>query len=319
MTYSNLIVTGSIAKDEIMDFPYRFEDSFDKEKLHQINISFVVERLTQQLGGTGTNISYNATLLTKKTVSLLSAVGKDGNEFLEFLKKKGVKTDGIIEDKDLYTSTGKVITDIKGNQIWGFYHGASGQAKNIKIPEEAENGGIVVISANHSDPFLHFQSEAIRRKLPYLYDPGMVLSWIKDSDLREGIEHATWLIGNDYEIAQILKRLEMKEEYLKEKKVILIRTLGEHGVEYTDAEKTINMPGYKVENALDPTGAGDAWRGGFLAGMLEGKEMKECLAWGSALASFAVETYGTVNPAPSVEDVTNRANTLKVINKISKP
>ena len=118
--YRNVYITGSIAYDTIMNFPNKFQDYFHSEKLHQINVSFVVNKLEKQLGGTATNIAYNAALILneKSKIKLLGSIGKDGKDFINFFKKNKADTSGIIVDKVLYTSAGSVITDTKNNQIW---------------------------------------------------------------------------------------------------------------------------------------------------------------------------------------------------------
>jgi len=308
--YSSIIVTGSIAYDVIMDFPGRFIDYFQKEKLHQINVSFVVDKLEKQLGGTATNISYNLSLLSKNKIIIVGAVGKDGSEFVRFFKKRKISTEGIVINKRLYTAAGQVITDIKDNQIWGFYYGASEKSGEIDINAVSENNSFLIISANHPKGFLSFQNQAIKQKIDYLYDPGMVLTWIKKDDLWEGIKHCQYLVGNDYEIGMISNMLNKSINQLIEFGIKVITTLGEKGVRYESKEDSYKVKGYKVKKVIDPTGAGDAWRGGFVAGICQGKNIEDSLKWGNVLASFAVENYGTVNHKPTIKEINNRIKSL---------
>src|SRR3989339_359536 len=225
-TYKNILVTGSIAYDTIMNFPNEFQKYFHPEKLHQINVSFVVNKLEKQLGGTGTNISYNIAKIlnikyqisnksqiinikqkSKTEIKLLGSVGKDGDSFLKFFKKNKIDASGVITDKKLYTSAGSVITDTKNNQIWGFYYGASEKIPYTDFKKLNKDTDLLVISANHQNSFLYFQREAIKYGIPYFYDPGMTLTWITDEDLKEGVLNCQYLVGNDYEIAMINKRV----------------------------------------------------------------------------------------------------------------
>jgi len=355
MNYKNIIITGSIAYDEIMNFPGEFKDHFHADKLHQINVSFVVDRLEKQLGGTATNIAYNIQQMLKlkcqnskiqinnklqknsknkinsefKTcpeqsrrilnskLSILGAVGKDGTQFIDFFKKQGIDTVGLLSDKSLYTSTGKVITDNVDNQIWGFYYGASSQTVKINLKKYADKNSLVVISANHPAGFLKFQKQAIEIGCDYLYDSGMTLTWITDADLLEGIKHSCWLVGNDYEIGQIEKRLRINIKQMVEWGVTVITTLGEKGVKYQLKVHQVNkdknykiinkvIPAVKVKKVVDPTGAGDAWRGGFIAGIIAGKSIDICVKWANVLASFAVEKVGTVNHKISKKEFEKR-------------
>ncbi len=306
--YKNVYITGSIAYDTIMNFPQEFQNYFHSEKLHQINVSFVVDKLEKQLGGTATNIAYNTSLIFKERqgIKLLGSVGKDGKDFIKFFKKNKVDADGVIIDKKLYTSAGSVITDTKNNQIWGFYYGAAEKIPYIDFKTINKDTDLLVISANHKNSFLYFQKEAIENKITYLYDPGMTLTWISDGDLKIGVMNCRYLVGNDYEIAMILKRLNITIKQLINKGISIITTLGEKGVRYEEGSKTIEISGYQVKKMLDPTGAGDAWRGGFVAGLLMNDPIKDCLKMGNVMASFEIEKYGTVNHRPSKKEIEKR-------------
>ena len=310
--YKNVYITGSIAYDTIMNFPQEFQNYFHSEKLHQINVSFVVDKLEKQLGGTATNIAYNTSLIfnERQGIKLLGSVGKDGNDFIRFFKKNKIDADGVIIDKKLYTSAGSVITDTKNNQIWGFYYGAAEKIPYIDFKTMNKYTDFLVISANHKNSFLYFQKEAIKNKIPYLYDPGMTLTWITDDDLKSGVMNCRYLVGNDYEIAMTLKRLKITIKQLINKDINIITTLGEKGVIYEEKGKTIEVPGYQVKKMLDPTGAGDAWRGGFVAGLLMSYPVKECLKMGNVLAGFAIEKYGTVNHRPTIKQINHRVKIL---------
>lgn len=332
----NVLITGSISYDEIMDFPGKFVDYFHPEKLHQLNISFAVNNLSKQLGGTGTNIAYNTQLILnfrfeifnqflisnnkflneKPKIKLLGAIGKDGKEFLKFFRKSNINTKGIVVDKKLYTATGKVITDVNDNQIWGFYYGASEKGQKISLEKYLGRDNFMIISANHPKAFLHFQEDAIRYKIPYIYDPGMSLTWIKDKDLKKGVMNCKYLIGNDYEIAMITKRLKITVKELINKEIKVITTLGEKGVRYEEVDKVskvhkvYKVGAYKVKKVVDPTGAGDAWRGGFISGLAKGMKLRDCLRLGNVMASFAIEKYGTVNHKPTAKEIEKRLKSL---------
>ena len=316
-TYKSVYVTGSIAYDTIMNFPNQFQNYFHAEKLHQINVSFVVNKLEKQLGGTGSNIAYNTALILNERlkIKLLGSIGKDGQEFIKFFKKNKIDVSGVILDKELYTSAGSVITDIKNNQIWGFYYGASEKIPYIDFKKINKETDLLVISANHQNSFLYFQQEAIKNKIPYFYDPGMTLTWINDTNLKIGVMNCRYLVGNDYEIAMIMKRLNVSINQLIDTGVKVIMTLGEGGVNYYDVgakrASPLNIKAYHVKKMVDPTGAGDAWRGGFVAGLLIGYPTKDCLKLGNVMASFAIEKYGTVNHRPTKKEIERRIKQLK--------
>jgi adenosine kinase len=310
--YSDVVITGAIAYDEIMDFPGLFVDYFHPEKLHQINVSFTVTNLEKQIGGTGLNIAYNIGLLIKNQnqVKLIGAIGKDGRTIINFCKKNNINIQGIFIDKKLYTASGKVITDIKDNQIWGFYNGASKEGKKIDLEKNINNNSLLIIAPSHQEVFLKHQNQAIKLGIEYLYDPGMILTWIKDSDLKKGILNCQWLVGNDYEISMILKRLDLTINSLIEKNKNIIITLGDQGVNYFSKKEKFHLPAFKIKKVVDPTGAGDAWRGGFVSGLMLGKTIKESLKLGNVIASFAVEHYGTVNHKPTLKEIEKRLISL---------
>lgn len=326
--YTHILVTGSIAYDDIMNFPGVFKDYIDTDKIHILNVSFVVDRLEKQIGGTGINITYNINkiinfqffidLISKKRkknnlkLKLLSSIGKDGDVILQWMKVQGLDTSGILIDKERYTATGKVITDIKDNQIWGFYYGASQLSKNLKLKSEhvSIKNTLLIISATHSEGFLTIQKQAISLGIDYIYDPGMVLTWIKDKDLLTGVLSAKWLVGNDYEIARIFERIKINKKQAINRGISVITTLGENGVMYENKEETYFIPAVKLHKVVDPTGAGDAWRGGFIAGIASSLSVKESLCLGNTMASFAVEQFGTVNHQPQNKQFYDRLEYL---------
>jgi adenosine kinase len=309
--YSSIIVTGSMGYDVIMNFPSHFKEHILPDKIHQLNVSFVVNSLERQLGGTGTNIAYNLSLFKGNTIKLLASVGKDGDLLTDYLTMNAVDVTGVLVDKTIYSATGTVITDMDDNQIWGFYYGACELAKNINVADFADKNAVMFISANHPDAFMNFQKQAIKMKMDYMYDPGMTLTWNNGKDLREGVEHCTWLVGNDYEISRICKLIEISVEELIKKGTKVITTLGAEGVRYQDHESDFYVPAFQNKKVVDPTGAGDSWRAGFMTGIVRNEPIEESLRLGNAIASYAVEMYGTANHTPTEEHIQERADSLK--------
>lgn len=312
LTMRNIYVSGSVAYDEIMDFPHHFKDYFHPEKLHQINVSFAVSDLAKHLGGITTNIAYalrNTADYYKSKVALfpVASVGRDGDEIVEFFKANNIDTSYVMKDKKLYTATGKVITDMNDNQIWGFYYGASALIP-AKLPSDKND--LWIVSATHEKPFSTVLRHVINNKLPYLFDPGMTLTWIRDDLLKKGVLNATYVVGNDYEIAMIEKRIGMTVKELVDKGVNVITTLGGKGVLLTTKNETIKVKACRLRRVVDPTGAGDAWRGGFVGALAAGKPIKECLIMGNVMASFAVATVGTVEYTVTKAEIEKRIKML---------
>ncbi|MFZ2205884.1 MAG: PfkB family carbohydrate kinase [Microgenomates group bacterium] len=358
----NIYVSGSVAYDEIMDFPHHFKDYFHPEKLHQINVSFAVSDLAKHLGGITTNIAYalrntldfyGHVIPTKVGIQKgelyrsrvgarddkvkifpVASVGRDGDEIVEFFKANNIDTSYVMKDKKLYTATGKVITDMNDNQIWGFYYGASALIPT-KLPSDKND--LWIVSATHEKPFSTVLRHVINNKIPYMFDPGMTLTWIRDDLLKKGVLNATYVVGNDYEIAMIEKRIGMTVKELVDKGVNVITTLGGKGVKYEghsvipdlirDPEKkdirldsdlhrndikkiSIIIKACRLRRVVDPTGAGDAWRGGFVGALAAGKPIKECLIMGNVMASFAVATVGTVEYTVTKAEIEKRIEML---------
>lgn len=310
LKYSRILIAGSIAFDEIMNFPGKFVDYLKPEKLHQISVSFNVDRLEKQIGGIAVNIAYNLSFITKKKIIPLGAVGKDGKELVEFLKRNDISTEGVLLDKILYTSTGKVITDVNDNQIWGFYYGAAVKGKELILHKYTDNNTLLILSATHPDAFLALQKQAISMKLDYMYDPGPLISSIQQKDLEDGIKHSKWIIGNDYETAQIERVLGKKLSEFLPIGVSVITTLGAKGVQYKEQKNTYHSKAYKLNKIVDPTGAGDAWRAGFVAAISDKKSIEDSLKMGNVMASFAIEHYGTVNHKPRKAEILRRLKSL---------
>ena len=357
----NIFVSGSLAYDEIMDFPHHFKDYFHPEKLHQINVSFVVSDLAKHLGGIATNISYalkktgDYYACVIKSIYPVGAVGRDGDELLTFFKNNNIEITYVQKDEKLYTATGKVITDKNDNQIWGFYYGASSLV-SLKLQDESSRKveDFWIVSATHEKPFTQVLRHVIKNKLPYLFDPGMTLTWIRDDLLKKGVINAKFVVGNDYEIAMIEKRVKMTVEEMTKQGVNVITTLGEMGVNYfggiqskmnnngdyidsrlrgndtgsgndtrSGNDRTISLvskyshnpqeitvKAVKLKKVVDPTGAGDAWRGGFVGALVAGKSIQECLVMGNVMASFAVETVGTVEYSVRKDEIKKRIESI---------
>lgn len=312
----NIYVSGSVAYDEIMNFPHHFKDYFHPEKLHQINVSFAVSDLAKHLGGITTNITYAlrntmdfypSTSSGRVRIFPVASVGRDGDEIVEFFKANNIDISFVQKDKKLYTATGKVITDMNDNQIWGFYYGASALVPT-KLPSDKND--LWIVSATHEKPFSTVLRHVINNKLPYMFDPGMTLTWIRDDLLKKGVLNATYVVGNDYEIAMIEKRIGMTVKELVEKGVNVITTLGGKGVLLTTKNETIKVKACRLRRVVDPTGAGDAWRGGFVGALAAGKPIKECLIMGNVMASFTVATVGTVEYTVTKAEIEKRIETL---------
>jgi len=308
-----ITVTGSLAFDYIMDFPGNFGDHIMPDKIHQLNLSFLVKTLQKQKGGTAGNIAYNLALLNSP-VSIIGAAGSDFSEYGQFLKNAGVDISKIKIIDNESSSSAYIMTDLKDNQISAFYPGAMNQNAQLSI----ENCEFVVISPNDPQAMVKFTKECQDKKIDYIMDPGMQLPALDASDLKDMVSGSTILIGNDYEVSLLKEKTGLTENDLLKQVGVLITTLGDKG----SIIQTAGLPGSpsrspgppgrwsikaaKPDQVLDPTGAGDAYRAGFLAGYLKGLDLKICGQMGAITSCYAIEKYGTTSHTFTVDEFKKR-------------
>ncbi|MFC1711291.1 carbohydrate kinase family protein [Patescibacteria group bacterium] len=287
-----IVVTGSLAFDYIFNFPGKFGDHIMPEKIHEINISFIVKRFEKRFGGTAGNIAYNLSLLGIKP-AILACVGQDFGDYKKWLGKNNINTKYIKTVKNENSSTGFVMNDKTNNQIWGYSYGALRHGKNLNLKDVKEPIEMIIISANDPETFISFTNQAIELNFPYMYDFGMMLTAISKKDLCKGLLNAKILIGNDYEVSLMHKKAGLDKKKLLKRGSLIITTLGDKGSIIETKQEKVKVKAVKTANVVDPTGAGDAYRAGFLAGRQRGYDLKTCGKIGSVIASSAVEKYGT--------------------------
>lgn len=296
-----ITVTGSLAYDTIMDFPGKFSDHIMPDKIHQINLSFLVSKLSKQRGGTAGNIAYNLALLDSP-VSVVGAAGSDFSDYGKFLQDAGVDISKIKIIDNESTSSAFIMTDKADNQITAFYPGAMSKNSTLSV----DLSDLVVISPNDPTAMVNFAKQAQDQNIPYMLDPGMQLPALEADQLQQMLSGAAILIGNDYEIALLKEKTGLTYEQLLSQVKILITTLGEKGSTIQSGSESIQVNAAKPNEVLDPTGAGDAYRAGFLAGYMQKLSLKVCGQMGSVAASFAIEKYGTISHSFSKSEFDKR-------------
>ncbi len=297
-----IVVTGSLAFDLILDFPGNFSEHILPEKLHTLNVSFLVEKMQKGFGGTAGNISYNLAMLGIK-VGILGLVGSDFETYRDFLQKNNVNTNYIRQVPNFFTSTAVGITDGKDNQIWGFYTGADSLSEGLSLDTITEEIDFGIVAPHNPRAMIKMTQEYQRKKIPYLFDPGMQLPWLDKNDLRIGIKGARIVIANDYEMSVIEKKI---GEKLEDPHKIIIVTLGEKGSRISYKGAVYEIPPAKVKGAYDPTGAGDAYRAGFVSGFLRKFPIETCGKMGALCAAYTVEAYGTTTHTFTFEEFSYR-------------
>lgn len=289
----SVIVTGSLAYDHIMRFPGFFKDHILPDKIHMLNVSFLVSSLEKKRGGTGGNIAYNAALLGVGPRLVLTA-GHDGGPYLAELAALGVDTSAITTIEDDVCASAFITTDNADNQITGFYPGAMNRSGERPLREViTPDVELAIISADSLAAMRRYPGECRELGLPYIYDLGMGLPVLSDEDLVAGLTGAHVLIGNDYELSLIGQKTGFDRAALRERVKIIVTTLGEHGAEIDVDGEIVRIPAAPPREVVDPTGAGDAFRGGLILGLTRGFSIEMTGRLAAQAATYAIEGLGT--------------------------
>lgn len=297
-----VFVTGSIAYDYIMVFPGKFQDHILPDKVHVLSVSFLVDSLTRRRGGTGANIAYNLALLGEKP-TLVGTVGEDFEDYRRHLKARGVDDSGVKVIADEHTASCFVNTDLSDNQIIAFYPGAMSKAATVAPGDlGATPDDLVVIAPNDTAAMRRYATECTAAGVPYLYDPSMQLPRMDRAELEEGRKGARILAGNDYEFGMMAEKLGVSEPELRKSVPISVMTLGEKGALVTVEGAEHEIPPARPGKVVDPTGAGDAFRGGFVAGMSLGLPWPVVGRMASLTAVYAIEHPGPQEHSYSLDE-----------------
>jgi adenosine kinase len=296
----NILVSGSLAYDRIMDFPGRFEDHILPEKIHILNVCFTVNGLTEKFGGTAGNIAYNLSLLGEKP-RILAASGKDFDRYQRWLDQLGLPTDGIRHIEDEFTASAYITTDMGDNQITGFNPGAMKYPSNFEADGLSPDHTLAIIAPGNIEDMVRYCRMSAHKRFRYICDPGQSITALGGSDLEEMITGSSVLISNDYELELIVKRTGLNVAQLLQRTGAIITTLGEKGSQVLKDDTTVALPAVAVDSVTDPTGAGDAYRAGLIKGLVSGKNLTVAASMGATCASFAVEHVGTQEHRFSME------------------
>lgn len=303
-----ILVSGSIAFDHIMTFPGYFKDHILPDKVHMINVSFLVDKVQKQYGGCAPNIAYTLALLGHKP-RLVGAAGNDFDGYADYLAELGIDIKPVVRSEEEITATCFITTDQSDNQITGFYVGAMPLAANISIKELAaeQKPALLIVAPDDPGAMLRHCREAKEAGVPLVFDPSFQVSAMDGEQLMEGARGAKALILNDYEFAVFQEKTGKSVAELHEDIELLVVTLGEHGSKIMPrGGDEIRIPAAKTQAPVDPTGCGDAFRGGFIAGLVQGLSLEDCGRMGSVTSVYAVEQYGTQKHAYSLEEFKTR-------------
>ena len=292
----SIIVTGSIATDHLMTFAGRFVDSLVADKLDRVSLSFLVDSLEIRRGGVAANISFGLGCLGLHPV-LVGAVGPDFADYRSWLERHGVDTESVRVSEVHHTARFVCTTDQEANQLASFYPGAMSEARDIEIAPVIARVGtpqLVIIGPNDPEGMLRHTDECRFRGYPFAADPSQQLARMDGEAIRALVDGAAYLFTNEYEAALTEQKTGWNADEILSRVGCRVTTLGPQGarIERLGQQPVIvTCPDEDVK--ADPTGVGDAFRAGFIAGLSWGLEDERCAQVGSLLATHVIETVGT--------------------------
>lgn len=288
-----VVASGSIAFDYILSYGGRFRDHILLDKAHVLNLSFLVDRLEKRRGGVAANYAYNLSLLGYPS-AILATAGRDADEYRAWLAERGIDVRGLRLIDDVMTATGFTTTDSDDNQLTGYYGGAMLKADILGLDDGFDDPEVVIIGPNGPTAMARLVRECRDRRVRWVYDPSHQLSSMSTDDLADGIQGAWILIGNDYEIELIQQRTGWSVDALTERCEMVVTTRGRHGSQLATRDGVIDVAAAPARTEADPTGAGDAYRAGLVASLLQGLAPHQAGMVGSLAAAYVVEHMGTV-------------------------
>lgn len=287
-----IVLTGSIAFDYLMKFPGYFADHILPDNLDCLSLSFLVESMVRQPGGIAPNIAYNLALLGERP-RLFATAGEDFAAYQDVLEENGVDTSGIKLIEGEFTASFFANTDLANSQIASFYPGAMAAAADLSLNDlEGKKPELVLISPNDPRAMVRYVDECKALGIPYIYDPSQQIPRLSGDELQDGLDGALALFVNKYEFGMVQKKTGLSGEEIRKRTQFTVVTLGEEGSLIYQGDKQMQIPVVKPDKIADPTGVGDAFRGGFLSGYAHAWDLGICAEMGAVAAAYCLEQEG---------------------------
>ena len=301
-----LIVTGSIAFDYLMSFPGKFTEHFLPEHMHRLSLSFLVDTMDKRRGGCGPNIAYTIALLGERP-HLMATAGQDFADYKTWMEAVNIDTSLVKVVDGKFCASFFCSTDQHENQIASFYTGAMANAGELSMRTvPGIKDALVIISPNDPGGMVQYAEECAAMGVKYIWDPGQQCARMEGSQLAAGVTGAFMVIVNDYELELLRQKTGMGEFDILKHAPVLVVTKGENGCSIYTKQGTEDVPAVPPHRIEDPTGVGDAFRGGFMKGLAVGAPYVVCARLGSVAATYALEHLGGTSHAYTWKEFTAR-------------
>jgi len=298
------LICGSLAYDTIMVFQDQFKNHILPEKLHILNVAFLVPEMRREFGGTAGNIAYNLQILDGKPL-IMATVGDDFASYADWMKSNNLNPAHVKTMAGNFTAQAFITTDLDDNQITAFHPGAMNHSHANSV-KDAQNVSLAVIAPDGRDGMFQHARECFEAGIPYLFDPGQGLPMFSGEELLHFIEMADFLAVNDYEAQLLQDKTGLTLEALAKKVKALVVTLGANGsVIHADGQR-IEIPCVEATDVIDPTGCGDAYRAGLLFGIVRGWDWLMMGQLASVMGSIKIASSGGQNHQPSCREIEQR-------------
>ena len=292
MNSVNILLTGSIAYDYLMTFPGYFREHILPDELDRISLSFLVDSMIRRRGGIAANIAVTLAQLGERP-SVMATVGEDFGEYRDWLEAQGVDTAHIRAIDGLFTASFFVTTDRANAQIATFYSGGMAKASSLRLSDIPGRPRLVMISANDPEAMAGYVRECHELGLAYIYDPSQQVVRLDAQTLLAGIRGSLAVFGNDYEFRLIEEKTGLSPEQLDTLSGFVVITRGERGVDILADGRRLHVAAVAPRVIADPTGVGDAFRGGFLKAFLHDQPLETCGRVGALAATYCLEHPGS--------------------------
>jgi len=298
------LICGSFAFDTIMVFQDKFKNHILPDQVHILNVSFLVPEMRREFGGCAGNIAYNLNLLGGAALPM-GTVGMDFAPYAEWMDQCDIPRTHITTVNKTYTAQAFITTDVDDNQITAFHPGAMSFSHQNQV-YQAQGATIGIISPDGREGMIEHAKQFAENNIPFIFDPGQGMPMFDGDDLLKFIEQATWVTVNDYEWQLMQERTGLSERQVAERVKALIITKGGEGAVIHSTGEVYNIPPAKVTAVKDPTGCGDAFRGGLLYGLMNEMDWKTTGRIASIMGAIKIEHHGTQNHSLTLDEIKQR-------------